>query len=726
MGGGTTKKPAVGKKVNVPVIMQMEALECGAACLCMILAYYGKWIPLEKVRADCGVSRDGSNAMNILKAARNYGLEAKGYRFEPEELVKSGTFPCIIHWEFNHFIVLNGFKGGCAYINDPARGLLKISMEEFDEGFTGICLMFSPTERFVKEGSRKSTLEFAKRRLQGAGKAVAFVVLSAVLAYLFNILNPAFQRFFVDRLLTGENKELLMPFVFLLSFISILSIFVTGVSEIHSLKIDGKMAVVGSSSYMWKVLHLPMEFFSQRLAGDILQRKETNATISKTIVDVLAPLFLNFAMMIFYLVFMLRYSVALTVVGLAAVAINAALGRLISKKRVNITRLSLRDQGKLQSTALSGVKMIETIKSSGAEIGFFKKWAGYQALVYKEKIEYSHINIWLGMIPELLNTIADYLVLVMGIALVINGKFTFGMVMGFQLYLRYFTAPAMSLIGAGQSIQEMRSNMERLDDVMNYPDDQVFETAEIDEDGEYSKLRGNVSIKNVTFGYSRLAEPIIKDFSIDIEAGSKIAIVGASGCGKSTICKLISGLYKPWSGEILFDGRKISEINRNIFTGSVAVVDQDITLFDDSIDQNIKLWDNSIEDFEVILAARDAQIHDEIMERPEGYKAHVDEDGGNLSGGQKQRLEIARVLAQDPSIIIMDEATSALDAVTEYQVVEAIKKRGITCIVIAHRLSTIRDCDNIVVLDKGVIADVGTHDYLMENSDIYRELVISE
>ena len=726
MGGGNIKKPAVRKKVNVPVIMQMEALECGAACLDMILAYYGKWIPLEKVRADCGVSRDGSNAMNILKAARNYGLEAKGYRFEPEDLVKSGTFPCIIHWEFNHFIVLNGFKRGYAYINDPARGLLKISMDEFDKGFTGICLMFEPTERFEKEGARKSTLEFARHRLQGAGKAVAFVILSAVLAYLFNVLNPAFQRFFVDRLLTGENSELLMPFVILLSFISILGIFVNGVSEIHSLKIDGKMSVVGSSSYMWKVLHLPMEFFSQRLAGDILQRKETNASISNTIVSVLAPLFLNFVMMIFYLVFMLRYSVALTVVGLTTVAINAVLGRYISKKRVNITRLSLRDQGKLQSTALSGVKMIETIKSSGAEIGFFKKWAGYQALVYKEKIEYSHINIWLGMVPEFLGAAADYLVLVMGMALIIHGEFTFGMIMGFRLYLLYFMGPAMELVGAGQSIQEMRSNMERLDDVMNYPDDQLFATDDIKEDVEYSKLRGNISINNVTFGYSKLAEPIIKDFSLDIEAGSKIAIVGASGCGKSTMSKLISGLYKPWSGEILFDGKKISEINRSVFTGSVAVVDQDITLFDDTIDQNIKLWDNSIEDFEVILAARDAKIHDEIMDRPEGYKAHVDEDGGNFSGGQKQRIEIARVLAQDPSIIIMDEATSALDAVTEYQVVEAIKKRGITCIVIAHRLSTIRDCEKIVVLDRGNIVDVGTHDYLMENSELYRELVISE
>ncbi len=726
MGGGGIKKPAVKGKVNVPVIMQMEALECGAACLCMILAYYGKWIPLEKVRADCGVSRDGSNAKNILLAARSYDLDAKGYRFEPEQLVSSGSFPCIIHWEFNHFMVLNGFKGGYAYINDPARGTIKMSMKEFDEGFTGICLMFSPKEGFEKEGSRKSTLEFARQRLTGTGASVAFVVITAILAYLFNVLNPPFKRFFVDRLLTGENSELLMPFIFILSGISLLNIIVAGIAEINTLKIDGKMAVIGSSSYMWKVLHLPMEFFGQRLSGDILQRKVTNASISKTLVDVLSPILLDFIMMIFYLVFMIRYSVSMTVVGLATVAINAGLGRYISKKRINITRLSLRDMGKLQTTALSGVKMIETIKSSGAEAGFFKKWAGYQALVYKEKIEYSHINIWLGMIPEILNLFATYLVLIMGVGLVINGKFTIGMIMGFQAYLTVFMDPAMKLVQAGQSIQEMRSNMERLDDVMNYPDDRLFDTQDTGLDGELSKLRGKVSIKDVTFGYSKLAEPIIRNLSLEIEPGSKVAIVGASGCGKSTMSKLISGLYKPWNGEILFDGKRIDEINRNVFTGSVAVVDQDITLFNDTIDQNIKLWDNSIEDFEVILAARDAGIHDEIMERNEGYKTRVDEDGANFSGGQKQRLEIARVLAQDPSIIILDEATSALDSVTEYQVVEAIKERGITCIVIAHRLSTIRDCDKIVVLNKGEIVDVGTHEKLMEDSEIYRELVINE
>ena len=395
----TVKKPSVGKRVHVPIVMQMEALECGAACLDMILAYYGKWIPLEKVRYDCGVSRDGSNAKNILCAARNYGLEASGYRFEPETLVKSGSFPCIIHWEFNHFVVLCGFQGGYAYINDPGRGILKMPMSEFDEGFTGIVLCFEPGDNFVQSGKKMRTIDYVNIRLKGASKAVIFVLFSTFVAYLFNTLNPAFSRFFMDRLLSGENKELLMPFIVLFSAVAFFNIVSSAVSDIYSLRIDGKLSVLSNSNYVWKVLHLPMNFFSQRLSGDILQRK--GSQISKILVDTVAPLLLNFVMMIFYLVFMLRYSPLLSLIGIASIVLNSFVGRLISRKRVNITRCSLRDSAKLESTTLSGVMMIETIKSSGAEAGFFKKWAGYQAAVNKEKIEYGHINIWLGSIPAL-------------------------------------------------------------------------------------------------------------------------------------------------------------------------------------------------------------------------------------------------------------------------------------------------------------------------------------
>ena len=720
------KQPVTKGHVKVPVVMQMEALECGAASLAMVIAYYGKWVPLEQVRLDCGVSRDGSNAKNVLIAARSYGFKAQGFRCELGAIKTKVTYPCIIHWNFNHFVVLCGFRGSYAYINDPARGEVRVPMEEFDSAFTGICLQIAPDAHFEPGGKRKSTLEFARKRLTGAGVAVAFVMLSAVIGYLFGIINPVFSRFFMDRLLTGENRELLMPFLGLMAVMGLAQVAAAWVQAVFSIKIDGKMALVGSSSYMWKVLRLPMEFFSQRMGGDILQRQGTNATIAGTLVNTFAPLLINTVMMVFYLAVMLRYSVSLTIVGLVTIAINLLVSQYISKKRVNITRVQTRDSGKLSAATVSGVQMVETIKASGAENGYFQKWAGYQASVNAAGVKFAKINQYLGMIPTLLNSLASSAVLVMGVWLAMQGRFTLGMILSFQGFLSSFTAPAMTLISAGQTIQEMRTQMERVEDVMEYPTDAHFSNAPLTDGVDYSKLRGNVELRDVSFGYSRLGKPLIEHFSMSMKPGSRVAFVGTSGCGKSTLSKLISGLYQPWSGEILFDGKPIGEIDRTVFTSSVAVVDQDIVLFEDTIANNIKMWDDSIQDFEMIIAAHDAQIYDDVMARPGGFYGALTEGGKDLSGGQRQRLEIARVLAQDPSVIIMDEATSALDAKTEYELVKAVKKRGITCIVIAHRLSTIRDCDEIIVLDQGKVVERGTHDELYARGGVYAELISSD
>ena len=719
------KKPVTHGAADVPVIMQMEALECGAASLAMVLAYYGKWLPLEQVRFDCGVSRDGSNARNILKAARSYGLAAKGYRYEPNDLRRDGKFPCIIHWNFNHFVVLDGFRGNKAILNDPAKGKYAVSLKTFDDSFTGICLLFEPTEDFTPGGKPPSVLAYAKKRLKGAGSAVAFAAITALITAITGVISPAFSRVFVDRLLTGKNPEWFIPFIIGLSLLGILQLVVGWINAVYSLKINGKLAMVGSTTFMWKVLRMPMEFFSQRMAGDIQGRQSSNASIAGSLVNTFAPLALNAVMMVFYLVVMIRYSLLLTVIGILSVLINLVFSNIISKKRINITRVQMRDSGKLAGATVAGIEMIETIKASGAENGFFEKWAGYQASANTQQVKFQKLNQLLGQLPALVSSVCNTAVLMVGVYLAMQGRFTVGMIMAFQGFLGSFISPATSLISAGQSLQEMRTEMERIEDVMRYPTD-VPEDEPVSDNCEYDKLSGNIEMKNVTFGYSRLAEPLIENFNLSLKTGSRVAFVGPSGCGKSTLSKLISGLYKPWSGEILFDGKKISEIDRSVFTGSLAVVDQDIILFEDTIANNIKMCDNSIEDFEMIMAARDAQLHEDIMQREGGYQYKMTEGGKDFSGGQRQRMEIARVLAQDPTIIILDEATSALDAKTEYNVVNSIKDRGITCIVVAHRLSTIRDCDEIIVMDNGRVAERGTHDELMKNGGMYAELVTNE
>jgi len=713
---------------NVPQVMQMEALECGAACLTMILAYYGRWVPLEQVRADCGVSRDGSKASNVLKAARSYGLAAKGMTYSTKALREKVTFPCILFWNFNHFVVLTGFKGKYAYINDPARGQIKVPMAEFEDSFTGVTLVFEKTDAFEEGGSKPNTLKYARDRLEGLGMPIAFVMLTAAITSLVAVVSTSMSSVFADRILTQENPDWLVPVIGLMLALAIVSGVISILNAMYLMRIQGKIAVVSSSRFMRHLLHLPVGFYAQRMVGDLQQRQSANETIAFQLIGQLAPVIVNGVMLVFYLIIMLQYSVLLTLIGLLTVAINTILGRYISKKRVNISRSAAASNGKLYATTVSGVEMIETIKAAGAENGYFSRWAGYQAAVNEAAVRTTKLNQYLGAVPAFMGTLTNIIVLVLGIYLIVNQLFTPGMLLAFQGFLGAFMAPVNQLIELGQTVQEMRTQMERVEDVMRYEAD-VPEELEAEEETEAvsefgrEKLGGRVDIEGLTFGYSPLEPPLIENFDLHLKPGQWVALVGGSGCGKSTVTKLVSGLYEPWAGEIKFDGTPLKEVPHAVLRGSFAVVDQDIVTFDDTVSDNVKLWDHSIEDYEVIMACRDADIHDVISQREGGYSSRILPGGRNFSGGQLQRLEIARVLAQDPTIIVLDEATSALDAQTEASVIKRIRDRDITCIVVAHRLSTIRDCDEIIVLDDGKVVERGTHDELLALNGAYAELV---
>lgn len=717
------------KPVKVPVILQMEAVECGAASLTMILAYYHKWVPLEKVRTDCGVSRDGSNALDIVKAARGYGLDVQAKRYTPERVREAAVFPCIIWWNAVHFVVLDGFtRKGDALINDPNYGRRKVSPAEFDRSYSMMCLQLSPGESFVADGRPEGILTFLRPRIHDNRRELALVMVTAVLSVLAGVIIPVFSHVYSDDILTGGNDEWLKGFLLLFGILILYQLAAQAFHVCKIMGVTGKIAVASNADFLWHLLHLPMEFFSQRTSGDLSRRQSENDQVAATLVSQLAPIFIQIILLVFYLAVMLNYSIALTGLGLAAAAVNFLIVRYVGRRQQETSRLQLRDEGKASAVLASGIDMIETIKASGAENGYFERWSGYQASASRSKVSFAKINEFLSPLPSLVQQISNSLVLILGAILIIKGHMTAGIFLAFQSLLSAFLNPVNQLFSAGQNFQQMRSDMERIQDVMKYPACQNLENEDEADRILHGvrKLSGEVVLDSVTFGYAKLGEPLIRDFSLKLAPGSRVALVGGSGSGKSTIARLISGLYEPWSGTITFDGLERADIPRSVFTSCLSVVDQDVILFADTVENNIKMWDETISDASMFRAAKDAGIHDSILKRRNGYHYVLDENGSDLSGGERQRIEIARVLAGNPSIVILDEATSALDAKTEFEVSEAIRRRGITCILVAHRLSTIRDCDEIIVLKDGKVVERGTHDELMKADGMYRLLVTTE
>ena len=709
------------KLAKVPQVMQMEVVECGAASLAMILAHYGKWLPLEEVRAACGVSRDGSSAKMILQAARNYGLDAKGFRMSPEAL--EGKQPAIIHWNFEHFVVFRGFdRKGRACINDPGIGPVTWPMEEFRKHYTGVCLTFEPTEKFEKGGQQTSILSYMKKNLNGVSEAFWLTFSFALMGAFVALLSPLFTRIFLDEILSGKNADWVKWFFIGMGALAVFQFFVVLLQSRYTKRVAGALALKSNKDYLRHLLRLPMSYFAMRHVGDLQQRMHLNQEITNSLIEVLAPQVINIGLLVLYLFLMFSYSFWLTIIGFVAAGVNLAIVHYFANLRINLIRSMEQSEGQYFSATISCIDNMESIKAAGAETGFFKYWSGLWAHKFNVNANADKQQAQMALLPVMANALCSVAVLVLGAYLILQGDLTVGMLMAFQGFMGSFLAPVNELVNGSQKIVEMRSQMERVEDVMKYPEDHRESEKEILQ----GKLGGLLEMKHVTFGYSPIQPPLIEDFNLRVEPGHSVALVGPSGCGKSTLAKLISGLYKPWSGEILYDGRPIESIPNEELTNSVAVIDQNVVLFDDTIAQNIRMWDPSIEDFTLMMACNDAEIRADIVGRPEGFDTKIVKGGQNFSGGQRQRFEIATALAREPIVLIMDEATSALDPKTEDEVMKRIRRMGPTQVIVAHRLSTIRDCDEIIVMDQGKILQRGRHEELMAQEGFYQKLMKSE
>jgi len=712
------------KRVRTPTVIQMEALECGAAALGIVLAYHGLHIPLEQLREDCGVNRDGSKAGNILRAARAHGMTASGYRMEPEHL-KTVELPVILFWNFNHFVVLEGIRGKKVYLNDPATGPRVVPYEEFDQAFTGVALVLEPGPDFKPGGDKPSVLRALRRRLTIGKGGVAFAVTAGLALVLPGLVLPIFSKVFVDNILVNGSRDWLRPLLLGMALTALLRAVLSWLQGQALLRQQTKLAVISSANFFRHILRLPMSFFSQRYGGEIGSRVGLNDTVAGLLTGTLASTCISIVTAVFFAAIMVLYDPTLTAIGVVFAMVNILVLKWVNRRRADLQQRVLQENGKLSGTAMGGLRLIETIKASSSESDFFARFSG-QVAKFRNALQ--DMNRWSSLvmpIPALISGLSTAAILGLGSLKVMDGQMTVGMLVAFQSLMASFLAPFNSIVQLGTELQTLQGDMNRLDDVMKYREDPIYQNDTKAGPEEGIRLSGRLEIRGLSFGYSKLDPPLIENFDLTLAPGSRVALVGGSGSGKSTVAKLVSGLFEPWSGEILFDGRAMRDIPREVFLNSFSFVDQDIILFQGTMRDNLTMWNPAIPKLQMIQAARDACVHEVVASRPGGYGASLDENGANLSGGQRQRLEIARALSSDPSILVLDEATSALDAETEKTIDDNLRRRGCTCLIVAHRLSTIRDCDEIVVLDRGKIVQRGRHDDMMREDGPYKRLIES-
>ncbi|SVA71191.1 uncharacterized protein METZ01_LOCUS124045 [marine metagenome] len=705
-------------------MLQMEATECGAAALGSVLGYYGKYVPLEQLRTECGVSRDGSKLSNVVKAARKHGLTAKGFRKEPDQLYDL-QMPAIVFWNFNHFVVLEGFGKGVVFLNDPASGSRKISDEEFDQGFTGVVLTLEPDEAFQPGGRPSRMISGLRDRLITNREALTLAVLTGLMLVIPGLAVPTFLRVFIDDVLIARRESWVIPLLIAMFVATVAQSGLTWLQSSTLLKLEAKISLVGSTHFFWHVLRLPMEFFNQRWPGDIAHRVAVNNRVASLLSGELATASISIVSMVFFAVVMFYHDVVLTCIAISMAAINGLALRFVASYRSAESQKIERSRGLVAAAEAGGLQGIETIKSTGTESEFFTHWSGSHARSINAEQGLAVSTAIVSAVPQMLDGLSRVFIIAIGGLRVMEGALTVGMLLAFQSLMARFMGPTQQLVFLTGEVQELEAGMKRLDDVLRYPTDSRVTATETDlRSTESVKLSGHLEVNAMTFGYSRLEQPLIQQFSLKVEPGARIALVGGSGSGKSTIARIIAGLFLPWEGDVLLDGQSRSTLPPSIVTNSLTMVDQDIFLFAGTFSDNLSMWDSTMSHTDVVRAAKDACIHDDIMQRKNGYDGEVIEGGGNLSGGQRQRLEIARALAVNPTILILDEATSALDVTTEQMLDNNLRRRGCTCIIVAHRLSTVRDCDEIIVLDHGEVVQRGSHDILKEDSEgVYARLI---